>query len=416
MATIFPTAGERLIAMRYLRTGGGSSFVSFMAVFSFIGVALGVAALIVVLSVMGGFRSQLIERLTSINGHIVVSAKQGMLTDATRLAERIATVPYVASVTPVLEIQGLATANGQASAVVMRGVSAQSLEARLSASGSTVLGDASQFATRTGVVLGERLRQFLGVRPDDVLQIITYRRAAKTSVPQPADFEVLASFATGRAEIDSSMLYVPLDLLQEDLELAPGTASSIEIGLKDAAIAPQVAADIARHLAGSNVVVQDWRIRNARYVDALELERTMMFIILSLVVVVAVMNIIASFAMLVVNKTAGIAILRTMGAARGALLRVFFLAGCSVGLAGTIVGAGLGVAIAANMPRIAGSLSRATGGGSAEIEFINAMPARINPGEVAAILIVAALLSIAAAIYPALRAARLDPVEGLRHG
>lgn len=416
MPSALPTAIERLIAARYLRTRGGGGFVSFIAVFSFLGVALGVAALIVVLSVMGGFRTQLIERLAAISGHVVVTAGTGALGGAGRLVERLKTVPRVAAVVPVVERQALATANGRTSPVVLRGLTPADLALRPIITANMVMGNTAGFVDRPGVLLGERLRQALAVHPGEQLQVISYQEAETgQAAPRFIDYEVLGSFLTGRYEIDSGVLLVPLDLMQEDFGLAADSVDKIEITAIDPAEAGVIAETIRRDFASYELRVTDWRTLNARYVGALQIERTMMFIILSLVILVAVMNIVACFTMLVRSKARGIAILRTMGASRGAMTRIFLLAGSSVGLAGTILGAALGLPIALAMPSIAGALSRATGGSSAEIEFIGAMPARVQPGEVMIVLLLAVALSVVAAVYPAIRAARVDPAEALRH-
>ncbi len=416
MASVLPTATDRMIASRYLRTRGGGGFVSFIAIFSFIGVALGVAALIVVLSVMGGFRTQLVDRLAAINGHVIVTAASGPLTDADSLVERLRTVPRVAAVVAVVERQALVSANGRTSPVVLRGLTSKDLASRPIITTNIVMGGTAGFVDRPGVLLGERLRQSLAVHPGEQLQVISYQEAEQGQVaPRFFDYEVLGSFLTRRYEIDAGVLLVPLDLMQEDFALPPGSVDKIEITAIDPAEAGVIAGTIRRQFDREKLRVTDWQTLNARYVGALQIERTMMFIILSLVILVAAMNIVACFTMLVRSKARGIAILRTMGAPRAAMLRVFLLAGSSVGLAGTLFGVALGLPIALAMPTIAGALSRATGGSSAEIEFIGAMPARVQPGEVVVVLLLAVALSIAAAIYPAMRAARVDPVEALRH-
>lgn len=410
---------ERWLAWRYLATRQREGFVSVIAIFSLIGVALGVATLIVVLSVMGGLRQDLVGRLIGMNGHIVISARTGMLDATTELVKTLRETPDVKAVSLTLERQALVTANGQTRGAILRGVRTEDLLSRDIVTKNIVMGELGAFGTRPGVVIGERLRQALGVRIGDKITLVTHRlNESGTIAPRYADYEVLASFLTRRYEFDSGLVFVPLQMLQEDLEYDRRTVSSIDLYLPDPEDAPRVANAIRMSLHRDDLKVADWESLNARFVGALQVERVMMFIILSLIVLVAAMNVVASFTMLVRVKRGSIAILRTMGAGPGTIVRAFFMAAAGVGVLGTLIGTALGLLVCANMPsigRLLAALTGAAGSGGAEVDFITAVPVRVQPVEVLSVVLVAFLLSLAAAAYPAWRSTHVEPVEGLRY-
>ena len=409
---------ERWLAWRYLATRQREGFVSAIAIFSLIGVALGVATLIVVLSVMGGFREELIGRLIGMNGHVVVTSKQGMLEAAPDLLEKLRAGAGVKNVRLTLERQALVTANGQTRGAILRGVRLEDLMSRPIVTRNIVSGQLGAFNTRRGVVMGERLRQGLGVRAGDSVTLVTHKLGDGGAVsPRYSDYEVLAGFMTRRFEFDGALVFVPLEMLQDDLEFDHRTVSSIDLELNDPAAAPRVAADLRTSVGRDDLKISDWQSLNARFVGALQVERVMMFIILSLIVLVAALNVIASFTMLVRVKRGNIAILRTMGAAPGTIVRAFFMAAAGVGLVGTAIGAALGLYVCASMPAIGRWLGSVTspGAGAAEVDFVTSMPVKVEPVEIAVIVVVAIVLSLAAAAYPAWRSACVEPVEGLRH-
>ncbi len=411
-------AVERWLAWRYLATRQREGFVSFIAIFSLIGVALGVATLIVVLSVMGGFREELIGRVIGMNGHVVVAARDGMLQATPELLEKLRAAPGVKTVRLNLERQALVSYNGQTRGALLRGVRLEDLTSREIVTKNIVTGELGAFDTRRGVVMGEKLRQSLNVRVGDTITITTQKlNESGTIAPRYSDYEVLASFLSKRFEYDSSYVFVPLRMLQEDLEYDRGAVSSIDLELADPAAAPQVAAGLRKSLGRDDIKVSDWQALNARFMGALQVERVMMFIILSLIVLVAAMNVVASFTMLVRVKRGSIAILRTMGAGPGTIIRAFFMAAAGVGLVGTAIGAALGLFICANMPTIGRWLSSMTssGAGAAEVDFVTAMPVKVEATEVLSIVAVAIVLSLIAAAYPAWRSTQVEPVEGLRH-
>lgn len=411
---------ERWLAWRYLATRQREGFVSFIAIFSLIGIALGVATLIIVLSVMGGFRASLISRLIGMNGHVVITPRDGMLKTTPELLATLRAVPDVKAVRLTLERQALVNGpNGQTRGALLRGVRLEDLTSRDIVTRNIVTGELGAFGTRPGVVMGERLRQALGVRAGAKITVTSHRlNESGTIAPRYADYEVLASFLTKRYEFDGALVFVPLQMLQDDLEYEPNAVSSIDLDLADPNLAPKVAETIRKALKRDDLKVADWQTLNARFVGALQVERVMMFIILTLIVLVAAMNVVASFTMLVRVKRGSIAILRTMGAAPGTIVRAFFLAAAAVGVVGTALGTGLGLLVCANIGSIAqfiGQLKGGPGGSWIEIEFITSAPVRVQAGEILTVVAIALVLSLAAAAYPAWRSTRVEPVEGLRH-
>ena len=412
-------AVERWLAWRYLATRQREGFVSFIAIFSLIGVALGVATLIVVLSVMGGFRQQLLGRIIGMNGHIVIAARDGMVQATPELLAKLKGFPGVQAAHLTLERQALVSANGQTRGASLRGVRPEDLMSREIVTKNIVHGEVGGFGTRPGIVIGERLRQALNVRVGDKVTLVTHKLNENgTIAPRYTDYDLLASFMTRRYEFDGALVFVPLPMLQEDLEYGDQAVSSIDLDIADPAAAARMAAELRKALGRDDLKVADWLGLNARFVGALQVERVMMFIILTLIVVVAAMNVVASFTMLVRVKRGSIAILRTMGASPRTIVRAFFMSAAAVGLVGTAVGTALGLLVCANMPSIGALLSwmtGAAGGGSAEVDFITSMPVRVQAVEVGSVIAVAIVLSLVAAAYPAWRSTRVEPVEGLRH-
>ena len=408
---------ERTIAWRFLRSREREGFISFIAWFALIGVALGVATLIVVLSVMNGFRGDIFGRIIGMNGHIRVSPTKGLLTDYQNLVRQFETVPFVRSVTPIIERQAVVSGGGFTRGVQLRGMRVEDALKRSIIRQGIVGGEPQQFETEAGVIMGERLRQALGLRYGDSITLITYsRNESGTLSARDVTYKVLASFLVKRWEFDSTLAIVPLDLIQDDFHIPENAVTSIEIEVTDQNRLAEVLEGLKKRTTRDDLRFADWRTLNARLVGALEVERVLMFIILSLIVLVASMNVIASFTMLVRTKTPGIAILRTMGATSGSVVRIFFLASASVGTFGTILGGALGLLVCANMSAVTAVLSWVTGsmqGGDST--WVSNLPVRVDQWEVTSVLLIALGLSLVAAMYPAWRAGRLDPVEALRH-
>ena len=411
------SAFERLVAFRYLRARRQEGLVSVIAAFSLIGIFLGVATLIIVMSVMNGFREELLTRILGLNGHMTTYAYQDGFTDFDTLAGRIGAVDGIVTVSPIVTGQVIAAANGRATFGQVRGVREAHLEVRPLLMENVVGGTLDGFAAGEGVVIGNRMARKLGVGVGDSITLLSPegRTTLMGSVPRSRAYEVAATFDIGMFEYDATYVFMPLDLAQVYFR-KKGMVTAIEMTVADPERIREVEAAV-KQVVGSQGWIVDWRRANAQFVNALQVERNVMFVILTLIVLVAAFNIIAGLIMVVKDKGRDIAILRTMGATRGQILRIFFMNGAAIGVAGTALGVAGGVAFAANIDSIRVWLEGLTDTElfPAEIRFLSQLPSRTDPTEVVIVAAMAIGLSFLATIYPAWRAARLDPVEALRY-
>ncbi|MEO3471583.1 lipoprotein-releasing ABC transporter permease subunit [Roseomonas sp. CAU 1739] len=412
-------AFERAVAARYLRARKGERAVSLIAGFSLAGIALGVATLIVVLSVMGGFRQELLSRILGLNGNLGVAAAEGMLGDYDAIAARIRTLPQVAQATPTLEGQVLITTDAGASAGgLVRGVAPEELRQRPIIAGNIRAGTLADFAGDDVVAIGTVLARRLDAGVGDRITVISPegRTTVFGTVPRLRAYRVAAIFEVGMQEYDAAFVFMPLQAAQIFFQRR-GLVSQIEVHLRDPDAAGPVARAIRQALMGQPVAILDWQTANSSFFQIVQVQRNVMFLILTLIIVVAAFNIISSLIMLVKDKGRDIAILRTMGAGRGAILRIFLLCGAAVGGAGTVAGLLIGLAFCANIETIRQALMSATGTTifDPEIYFLTRIPAVVDPWEVGQVVGLGFLLSLLATIFPSWRAARLDPVEALRH-
>ena len=436
-------AFERMVAFRYLRARRQEGFISVIAIFSLLGIALGVATLIIVMSVMNGFRGELLGRILGFNGHVsIYAAQSGQLTDYDALAAKVRTLPGITAARPTIEGQVMATSGNQASGVLVRGLTAPDLEAQTAISSKLSPGALAAFKD-DGVLIGERLAFKLGVKPGDTITLISPQGtmlavsddtlaagavystmsapaaiAATTAfgtVPRIKAYHVAGTFNVGMYEFDNGVMFMPMPAAQLFFDL-PNAVSDIEIFVAN----PDEVRSYDREIFnafGGNVRIFDWQQSNLSFFNAVEIERNVMFLILTLIIIVAAFNIVSSMIMLVKDKTRDIAILRTMGATQGMILRIFILSGASIGIVGTLAGFILGVAFATHIEQIRQFVQSIIGTDlfSAEIYFLTQIPARVDPYEVAVVLGMAFVLTFLATIYPSWRAARLDPVEALRY-
>ena len=406
-----------MMAMRYLRARKREGFVSVITWFSLLGIAIGVATLIIVMSVMNGFRGELMNRILGLNGHVNIYAPIGAMDDFDAKADIVRGVKGVISATPLIEGQVMATAAGQARGAVMRGIKSEDLRARPMLANNVMAGSLDDFGPDDSIIIGTEMARRLGVHVGDRLTIIspTGRPTAFGTVPRMRAFRVVATFSIGMFEYDSGFAFIPLHAAQVFFQM-PDRVSNLEVFVEDTGKTTEIGLMIKSAL-GDQARVFDWQKTNASFFNAIQVERNVMFLILTLIILVAAFNIISSLIMLVKDKGRDIAILRTMGATRGSIMRVFFIAGASIGVAGTLSGFALGLWFSLNIESIRQWIQSVTGTElfAAEIYFLSQLPSKVDPMEVLATVLMGLGLSFLATLYPSWRAARLDPAEALRY-
>jgi lipoprotein-releasing system permease protein len=406
-----------MLAMRYLRARRQEGFISVIAWFSLLGIVLGVATLIIVMAVMNGFREELLSRILGLNGHLSIYGPPAGLTEFDPLAGTVAGVAGVVEVDPMIEGQAMVTANGVARGAVVRGLRPEDIRRRTILSGNITSGSLDDFEGEDAVLIGSRLAERLGVSIGDQITVISPKGnvSAFGTVPRVRSYPVVATFNIGMYEYDSGFVFMPLEAAQTYFRL-PDAVTTLEIFVENPDDAPNMVRDV-RAAVGNVGRVYDWQRANASFFNAIQVERNVMFLILTLIIVVAAFNIVSSLIMLVKDKGRDIAILRTMGATRGMIMRIFFLSGISIGVIGTFGGVILGLTFASNIETIRQGIQALTGTElfAAEIYFLSRLPAKVEAVEVTAIIVMALALTFLATIYPSWRAARIEPAEALRY-
>jgi lipoprotein-releasing system permease protein len=408
---------EWMVALRYLRARRKEGFISVIAGFSFVGIMLGVATLIIVMAVMNGFRQELFDKMLGLNGHVVVHSLDPSFSNYDDVAGKIRAVPGVRHALPLIEGQVMVSTPASSTGALVRGLREADLKELKAVSGNIRFGTLDGFDGQPGVALGTRLANDLNVKVGDQVTLLTPRGASTAlgTAPRVKRYPVVAVFEIGMSEYDSSIVFMPL-LEAQHYFSKPGSVTVLEVVLDSPDEVSELGPKILE-TGGSSIYVSDWRQRNATFFTALQVERNVMFLILALIVLVAALNIISGLIMLVKDKGRDIAILRTMGASRGSVMRIFFITGASIGIVGTLAGLLLGVLVCANIERLREFIGWITDTElfSPELYYLSQLPAEMDTGETVSVVIMALVLAVLATLYPSWRASRLDPVEALRY-
>ncbi|MDG2186720.1 MAG: lipoprotein-releasing ABC transporter permease subunit [Hyphomicrobiales bacterium] len=405
---------EWKIAFRYFKSKKKEGFISIISFFSLIGIMLGVATLIIVLAVMNGFRAELLDKILGINGHVTIQSFDSGIDNYDELRMELEKIPNIRSVIPTIYSQVMVSSDDQTSGAIIKAISYDDLENVPKINDNLNL---DAYRSEDGILIGSGMALNMGLSINDMLTLISPKGSQTPfgTTPRIKSYPISGIFNIGMSEYDSNFVYMPLEEAQKYFN-RKGSVNSIEIFLEDPEVIKNVIIE-TRSIVGNGYYVSSWKEQNKTFFTALEVERDLMFIIVSLIVLVAGLNIISSLIMLVKDKNSDIAILRTIGASRNSIIRIFFITGSFIGVIGTTLGVIIGIVFCKNIDSIRLLISKLTGTDlfSPEMYYLAKLPAQIDNGELLSVIIMALSFSILASIYPSWKASKIDPVKVLRN-
>ena len=409
---------EFLIARRYLGSKKKEGFVSVTALFSFFGIMIGVATLVIVMSVMNGFRSELVDRILGINAHITIYGRGGDIKNYQKIVDKVTKIEGVKYVNPLIEDKAMFASKRKSTGGLVKGISVKDLESKDLIT-KNVIGDYKKLAKKDYVLLGFNIANSMGLNPGDKIKIISAQlnNSILGSIPRVKTYRVAGIFESGMYEYDSTTIFMNFDMAQRHFKLG-NKVSAIEVFIEDVQdideMKLKIFGEIIKH---QDLFFVDWKQSNASFIEALNIERVVMFMILTLIILVAAFNIISSMIMLVKDKNKNIALLRTMGMSKSGVMRIFLICGSSIGVIGTLVGLLLGVLFSANIQAIKSFVEAITGAHlfNPAVYFLSQLPSEILVSDVVLIAGMSLSISFLATIYPAYKASKADPAEILRY-
>jgi lipoprotein-releasing system permease protein len=410
---------EFLIALRYLKSKRKEGFISVIAIFSFVGIMIGVATLIVVMSVMNGFRYELVNRILGINSHLTIYSRDHQIADYEEILDEVKKISGVKFVNPLVESQAMLSTPNKNLGGLVKGIKLEDLKNKSLISKNIVAGNIDDLADKNSIIIGSGIAQNMNLKVGDALKLISADTSETIigTIPRIKTYQIAGVFESGMYEYDSSTVFANFNMAQIHFRF-PSTASGIEIFVDDAMNLEQIKSQLNPILLKrSNLYTTDWQQANSGFIDALKVESTVMFLILALIILVAAFNIISSMIMLVNDKNKNIALLRTLGMTKFGVMRIFLICGSSIGVVGTFLGLAIGVLFSANINSIKHWLESATNTSlfNPAIYFLSTLPSKIFVSDVVLITSMALILSFLATLYPAYKASKANPAELLRY-
>ncbi len=408
---------ENFIALRYLKSRRDESFISISSLFSFLGITIGVATLIVVMSVMNGFRTELIDKIVGINGHIVLYFNNENPKNNNIIIDEIQKIDNVEFVSREVELHAMISSKINSSGILIKGISKVDLYERSSISDNIIKGSLNKLEGNN-IILGTRLAAFLGVNIDDNITVMTSGRTKTPfgTLPNTANFKVVGIFDVGMYNFDRNIAFIPRPVATKLINKESNYLSQVEVFLDNKNNLQSTALNISNILK-ENGTLYTWDSIHKELFNALQIEKKVMFLILSLIIFVAAFNLISSIIMIVKDKERGIGILRSLGVTRIQILRIFIIIGSVVGILGTFLGTILGILITINIASIQKFFESIFDSNlfSAEIYFFNVIPSKVNLSEIITIVIISLVLSLLSTLYPAWRASKIEPADIMRY-